>query len=150
MVTICAYAVFLFGFFLLFYEVWWSGKRTGAVVTAGAALVVAGFVFINPTQFEQLSAFGMNAKLRATVQEAQATIQQLRGFAVPVTRELLDGLSRLGKWDSFMSEQDMQRMRSEFGEALREMGLDDSQIAEALGPGHGTEEPRKQLRTPDR
>jgi hypothetical protein len=107
-----------------------AGRRSA--FNASIAMSLLGVVVVGFDQIEKVHFPGFAVELRQTLDEANATIAQLRRFAVPMARTTMKSAERIGYWDAKLSVAELERIRSELRLALKEMGIPDPEIDSAV------------------
>jgi hypothetical protein len=91
-------------------------------------------LFLSLPQLGSIRVLGVAAEMRQTLDQAKATLEQLRGFAVPMAKATLRSLSGMGSYGSAIPKEEQDHVRDQLRKSLREVGVSDSEIAEALPP----------------
>lgn len=99
-----------------------------ATLLAGAGLLIAFLSRFN--DIIELSGFGVSAKLKDTIKEAHATIEQVKDLAMVLAKSSLSNTARSGWWGGLTDDQS-QEFFKETVDVLKAVGLSENQIFEA-------------------
>ena len=103
-----------------------TGQTGGATVNYAAATLTLIFYYL--PEFKEFSGFGVSAKLKQKVGEAEELIGRLRGIALPLATVISSTMARTGRWDSHMPRQMQIEFTQNIEEGLRAIGVKDSDI----------------------
>lgn len=98
----------------------------GIIVAAGALCIA----FLNLDRFQSFKGAGFEAEMKRVVDEAYASIDEVRNIAVDMSEATLSALGS-GLFISGMKLEQRVRLRNQLVESLRKLGADDEEIARA-------------------
>lgn len=114
---------YIFGIILAFQD---KAASSTVCFTAGSFL----FLIVNLDKIEYFKAFGMEAKLRQTLNEANATVEHLRQLAVSISGPMISMINRLGRWNSAFSQEEKDEFFNNIEKELLAIGIKKSDILE--------------------
>ena len=105
------------------------GSKEALAITG--AITVALF-FANIDKFESFKGGGMEAKLRAAVNDAYAAIEQLRELGLAVSSPIVDEMAVSGRIMQFIPLKHKLERVAKIEETLRKLGAPEKDIEEAM------------------
>lgn len=118
-------------FFLGLYHSW-HNEVASANSNYGFGVLLLFFIFL--PEFKFFSAFGLKAQLREKIEEANATIQQLRSLATPIAEFMFIVIGRAGRYGRTFSPEDELRLIKATEQALKGIGTSNTEIEAAKAP----------------
>ncbi|PEJ57983.1 hypothetical protein CN692_10865 [Bacillus sp. AFS002410] len=105
------------------------GKPTemGLAIAAGAITVI----FINLNKFQSFSAAGVQAELKKTVEEAYATIEQIKEIATPFIWTSITNLTYNNRWGG-MPPKEERKYTTQIDTLINSLEIYDPEILKAL------------------
>jgi hypothetical protein len=116
----------IIAFSALMYFLLWRENAALAGVAASLFIVSALLVFL--PELESLKAFGVEAKLRARLSEADELLAKLRSLATVNAQLAYQQLAWMGRWASPRAAM-KQQLASEVDRVVKELGLDAQIVA---------------------
>ena len=99
--------------------------------TGGLSYLVASivfFLFISIDRLNELSVFGLTAKLKDKVKEADDLISELRELSMFMSKLSLSLVTRLGRWGTGYSFEEKHKIEIEMIKILKRLGIKQNQI----------------------
>jgi hypothetical protein len=128
---------FVSGVLIVGFELYrhFMGKATD---TAQMTVILGvGLFLIVLAQFEklqELSVLGLTVKLKETIKEAEATIEQVRELALLLGQPLTKCVLRMGTWGGSFNSQELIQYKNELETYYQRMGITKDKIEKTIGP----------------
>lgn len=111
-----------------------QGEAAAAGAVFAAAIVCLIFAFL--PAFKRFKAFGVEAELKAKIEEADELLARLRGVMVPFSEMLLSTTARMGRWSSGMPRDKKLELIRQIEAELIQCGVTSAQLERAKADWH--------------
>jgi DNA-directed RNA polymerase subunit F len=104
-----------------------KAAEMGLAIAAGALTVM----FLNLDKFQSFSAAGVQAELKKTVEEAYATIEQIKEIITPFIWSSITNLTYQNRWAGMPVNEEV-KYTKQLESLISSLGIDDPEVSKAI------------------